>query len=140
MTEYVRKDQRGPIFVLAALLVVVLALATAVPALAAGRATYSWYGSTLYVAPHNEWTGATRNYDGSNVGIEMTGTTSGTFRVELHRGHLITNDYVGFATFDKSKFDKATWTNVGSGKYYFKFDNTQSSTKVSSSDVAMYSW
>ncbi|MCI8424242.1 MAG: hypothetical protein HFJ72_01060 [Adlercreutzia sp.] len=110
-----------------------------------GIEPYSWFGSTLQLGFKSKHTGETRWYDGTNVGIEMTSASSvpssstQTFNVELHRAHGITNDWIGTAKFKVTGFTKATWTNVGSGNYYFVFNN-QSNYSVKSNDVKMYSW
>lgn len=128
-----------------ALIALAIALSVFVPssiAFASEASTYSWYGSTLEVGGYSSWTGATRYYDGSNVGIEMTcrSSGSGTFDVELHRGYIVFNDYIGTVAFNVNGFTKGTWTNVGSGNYYFKFNNPRVGLNVYSNDVAMYSW
>lgn len=106
----------------------------------------SWYGSSLYMYKTTSVTGSTRYYDGSNVGIEMTCSTGGTnacdsyFSVELHRVSGLSDTYIGSAAFKRSGFTKATWTNVGSGYYYFKFVKCSDTQSISSNNVAMYSW
>lgn len=101
----------------------------------------SWCGDTLAV--QNSFTGQTRWYDGNNVGIEFTATSSsyGTLEVSLFRStSWITNEYIGTGYHHYPGWNKTTWSNVGSGNYYFKFTNTGSNAWVYSNDVAMYSW
>lgn len=111
-----------------------------------GPMACSWYGSSLYMYKTTSVSGSTRYYDGSNVGIEMTCTTGGTnacdsyFSVELHRVSGFSDTYIGSAAFKHNGFTKATWTNVGSGNYYFKFVKCSDTQSISSNSVAMYSW
>ena len=110
--------------------------------------TRSWYGSTLTLGKYDtSFKGATRYYNGQHVGIEMTcktkGATSGKskyFSVELHRKNGLVDTYIGSAAFKRKGFTKATWTNVGSGNYYFKFVRTSDGQSIHSNDVKMYSW
>lgn len=109
----------------------------------------SAYYSTLYFGGHGitKTIGATRYYDGQNVSISMTASSSGSgsacdpyFSVELHRAHGIFNDYVGSAAFKRDGFTGASWSNVGSGNYYFVFVKCDDGKYISSSDVHMMSW
>lgn len=112
--------------------------------------TRSWYGSTLDMTGTAQYTGSVRDYDGSNVGIEMTCYTTGSpsgcdryFSVELHRksgAFDSRDDYVGSAAFKRNGFTKATWTNVGAGRYCFKFVKCADNQVLHSNSVAMYSW
>lgn len=114
-----------------------------------GITPYSWFGSTLYFGGPEDITmldGEVRSYDGTNVGIEMTcsksmGTTCDDyFSVELWRGKPGSGTYVGSAGFAREGFTKATWSNVGSGDYAFRFVKCPDTQVIQSSDVAMYSW
>lgn len=100
----------------------------------------SWYGgeaSLLF-----SYSTTPRSFDGANVGIEMTctSTKAGSFTVELWRGSSrFSASRVGTANFSRQGFTKATWTNVGSGTYFFVFTNS-AGTLIKCSDIAMYSW
>ena len=100
----------------------------------------SWFGGTLTLV--TEQTFVPHNFDGSNVGIEMTASCSvnGTFTVSLYRSSFLGNSLVGTAAFKRNGFTKATWEGVGSGTYYFVCRKSADSKVVTSSDVAMYSW
>lgn len=111
-----------------------------------GVGAQSWYGSSLYLSA-TSYSGQKRYYDGNNVGIEMTCSAAGGsacdsyFSVELHRKNSLLEDtYIGSAPFKRNGFSKATWSNVGSGNYFFKFVKCSDSQSISSNDVAMYSW
>ncbi len=100
----------------------------------------SWYGGTLALKSSANL--GPFSFDGSNVGIEMTcsSSSSGSFRVVLYRGNRVGDGTkIGGALFSRQGFTKATWSNVGSGNYYFAMSNAGGAT-VTSSDVAMYSW
>lgn len=103
-------------------------------------APYSWYGSTMNLVS-TAFT-ASRYFDGSSLGIEMTCTSSmdGTFTVTLYKVANGQNVSMGSAYFKRIGFTKATWQGVGSGTYFFGFSKTFDGTRVSSSDVKMYSW
>lgn len=102
--------------------------------------TCSWYGGeATFTFTH---TTTPRYYDGTNVGIEMTCSSSkdGSFVVELWRGSSkLGGSYVGRAEFSRQGFTKATWSNVGSGNYFFVFTNN-AGTPITCSGIAMYSW
>lgn len=115
-----------------------------------GRSLYSWFGSSLDMSNTTEMSGATHYYYGNNLGIEMSCYTKGSsskcdtyFSVELHRltgSYYDVDEYVGSAAFKRNGFTKATWTNVGSGRYYFKFRKCPDGQSIHSDSVAMYSW
>ncbi len=100
----------------------------------------SWYGDTLNLL--NTQCFHDRYFDGNNVGIEMTASCpiDGTFTVSLLR---VTNGraaFVGSASFKRNGFTKATWEGVGSGTYRFVCKKPSDGKRVTSSDVAIYSW
>lgn len=103
--------------------------------------TRSWYG-TSFTFSSNLRLGA-HYYDGSNVGIEMTCSSSqpsGTFSVRLYRLSGATPTFIGNASFKQNGFNKATWSNVGAGTYYFVLSKAGDGISVTCSEVAMYSW
>ncbi|MBM6816432.1 hypothetical protein H6A23_04525 [Olsenella uli] len=100
----------------------------------------SWYGSTMVL--YTTFETASHHYDGSSVGIEMTcvSSSSGTFGVTLMRVEGSSSASLGTATFMRNGFTKATWEGVGSGVYYFVMSKPLDGVRVTSSDIAMYSW
>lgn len=104
----------------------------------ASRQSRSWYGTTLRLSSSGRT--STSYFDGNNVGIEMTCSSSkdGYFSVQLKRAS--DGSTVGTASFKYNGFTKATWTNVGPDSYYFAFSKQIDGAIVTSSDVAMYSW
>ncbi len=100
----------------------------------------SWYGTSASFK--NSVSLKAHNYDGSNVGIEMTcsSSRSGSFTVALYRGTKAdTKALIGSAQFSRNGFTKATWTNVGSGTYHFVLSGAGGTT-ITANDIAMYSW
>ena len=107
---------------------------------AIGVSTRSWYGDEANLL--STYSTTPRYFDGVNVGIEMncTSTKAGSFTVELWRGSSrFSASRVGTASFSRQGFTKATWTNVGSGTYFFVFTNS-AGTLIKCSGIAMYSW
>ena len=73
-------------------------------------------------------TGSTRSFNGSNINLKTVSKSSGHtaassryFTVALYRKNTIGSSYVGEASFLRDGTSNKTWTNVGSGKYYFYF-------------------
>ncbi len=100
----------------------------------------SWYGASATFKYSTSL--KVHNYDGSNVGIEMTcsSSKSGSFTVVLYRGTKAdTKALIGSAQFSRNGFTKATWTNVGSGTYLFVLSGAGGTT-ITANDIAMYSW
>lgn len=101
----------------------------------------SWHGYTLVLSLNTrtpEW-----DFDGNNIGVEMTCTASrnDSFTVTLYRiGSNDAKERVGSADLRYQGFSKATWTNVGPGTYFFEFEKKADGITVFSSDVAAYSW
>lgn len=100
----------------------------------------SWYGTSMAFS-RTAYT-SEYSFDGTNVGIEMTCTSSksGSFTVYLWRKTIGGSERVGSASFNRNGFTKATWTNVGSGTYFFILSKANDGTVVTCSDIAMYSW
>lgn len=98
----------------------------------------SWYGCSKTFSEATKL--GPYYFDGSSVGIEMTCSSSagGSFTVTLYRGSS-SGTRVGSATFSKKGFTKATWSNVGSGSYYFWISGIGTS-RITANDIAMYSW
>lgn len=87
-----------------------------------------WFENT-YKAPE-------RSYDGNNIAITITAHNSvpthinTTFTVTLYRKNWIGSSKIGSATFDRDCVGQtATWTNVGSGTYYFVFSKQGDGTR-----------
>ena len=103
-----------------AVFVFALVAAVVIPAVAFATSYTSTATFKVYLA------GASRSYSGTNILYTATGTPSGTnpaattYKVELYRDKLI-DDYIGSKSFPRSGQYGVTWTNVGSGKYYFCF-------------------
>jgi len=100
----------------------------------------AWFGSTMVL--YTTYETSTHYYDGNNVGIEMTcsSNASGTFNVTLMRIEGNSSASLGTAKFKRNGFTKATWEGVGPGAYYFVMSKPTDGRRVTSSDVAMYSW
>jgi hypothetical protein len=88
----------------------------------------SSYTSTLDL--YSTWQGATRVYSGNNITIDCDSSTfpvwpieSYFYTVKLYRNNpwWIGDDYIGSSSFPVNGYQSATWTNVGSGNYYFVF-------------------
>ncbi len=102
--------------------------------------TCSWYGGSASFRYSTSL--QAHSFDGSNVGIEMTcsSTRSGSFTVYLYRGTKAdTRVLIGSTQFSRNGFTKATWTNVGSGTYHFVLAGANGTT-ITANDIAMYSW
>lgn len=120
-------------------LLVAMAAALALPSTAyASAEPYSWYGNSFTLAS-GTWTTPVRYFDGNNIGIEMncSAARKGNFTVTCCRSNGAT---IGVKYFSYQGFTKATWPSAGPGNYYFKLSKVDDGVRVSSSDVAMYSW
>ena len=81
----------------------------------------AWFGSTLDLS--TAWSGPSRDYDGNNVGIEMTAwqeqgsyrPASDYFSAQLVRNNGWTSDWLGAKSMWRHGFSKVTWEGVGSG-------------------------
>lgn len=95
----------------------------------------AWYGASCTFS--DSWSSPRRYYDGENVGIEMSTQSSGagSFTVQLYKS----NRLIGSKAVTKNGFARATWENVGSGEYHFKFVD-RSGSRIACSDIAMFSW
>lgn len=118
-----------------AILAFALVAALAIPVVAYASSYYS----TLTLS--YQLRGTTRPYTGSNMHIYMTAsapvTPITTFKVELYRDKLI-DDYIGYSNFPRNGSKTATWSNVGSGSYYFFFSKANDGFTVTSNNVHMY--
>lgn len=109
----------------------------------------NYYESKLDFWTNNNWSnsfnGKVRWYGGSTVGIEMTchyvaessDSCDTHFSVELHRED---GSYIGSAAFPRNGYNKAEWTNVGPGNYYFRFVKCGDNSRFASNLVKMYSY
>lgn len=99
----------------------------------------SWYGDS-FTLKGKSWTSPSRYYEGSNIGIEMTcsSSVSGTLSVRCCSS---SGQCLGVRSFKYRGFTKATWSMPSPGTYYFRVEKTKLDTvPISSSDVKMYSW
>lgn len=105
----------------------------------------SSYWSTLSFK--GEHRGATRWYSENNVGISMTAYTTTPqqphhatiFAAELYRKNFIGFSFIGEATFPRNGYNSSTWTNVGSGNYYYWFIKARDGVVVRSNNVHLFS-
>lgn len=74
--------------------------------------------------------GATRSYTGNNLSIKTSCTTSSTgtvipassdFAISLTRQRTFGQDYIGRVDHPRNSTKTSTFSNVGSGKYFFSF-------------------
>lgn len=94
--------------------------------------------------------GQARSFDGQNLtmSIDAYSTTSGTtypassyFTATLYRYHSwASDDYIGSASYKRDGYTSKTWSNVGSGSYYWDFSKAIDGwwVKADSGDVKMY--
>lgn len=88
--------------------------------------------------------GTTRAFNGTNISISATATTNGvksefsTYSVTLYRKNLLSSERIGTVNMSMNGTSTRTWTNVGSGKYYFYFSKGTDGVTVSSKNVKMY--
>lgn len=95
------------------------------------------YVSTLSLV--YDFRGATRDYSGPGVYISVdkpSCNTAGTYTISLYRDKLI-DSRIGTVTRDRNKSGGATWTNAGSGRYYFRFQKSGDGATVTSKRVVM---
>lgn len=107
--------------------------------------TYSSYESSGWF--ENTYKAPERSYDGNNIGITITAHNSvpthinTTFTVTLYRKNFIGSSKVGSVTFSRScSGETHTFTNVGSGKYYFVFSKAGDGTREYLDYVHYYSY
>lgn len=102
----------------------------------------SSYTSTLYF--DSTLTGDTRYYNGNNITLSISAytgygqATGGNFSASLYRKNMITSDYIGKAYYTRNGYSTNTWSNVGSGNYYFYFSKAIDGVEVYSNSVSMY--
>lgn len=88
--------------------------------------------------------GATRSYSGSNISISPTGAScSGcvptTYNISLWRNVSFGSDNrIGTLQCPRASNCLRTWTNVGSGDYYFVFERAADGGVQTVSTVYMY--
>ncbi len=119
--------------------VLVIVSAFSAPAIAlASEETCSWYGDSFSFSSGTVRIPA-RYFDGSNIGLEMncSATANGMFNVACYRGDGAS---VGMRKISYQGFSKVTWPSVGPGDYYFHLTKIRDGVRVSSSDVAFFSW
>ncbi len=134
-------SRRAPVRKAALVLAIVLSVLVSNVAIASSYWSTLWFGTSL--------TGATRSYVGANIHIDMHSTTNGeccnaqsVYYIRLYRNTCwvwCTVDYIGEVTAPRNGWSGTkTWSNVGSGNYYFYFYKTNDGVHVSSDDVHMY--
>lgn len=113
------------------------------------------YKSTLDF--QGEYEGLKRYYKYSHISYEATASAyvyktpvssnntfyAKTYYVSLYRKRgFLFSDYIGKKALSRYKYGKATWTNVGSGNYYFRFDKARDGVTIKSRNVKMrsYKW
>lgn len=131
-------------------LVCVMALITLLVSVTSVKASASWYGWT-YATFSVAVNGAARYYDGNNVGLNWSGDThnsnpnhsnnGGGFTITLQRK----NAWGGWTTIGSYRADRnrgggATWSNVGSGTYRFRFTKANDGTTEYVRGIEMFSW
>ena len=85
----------------------------------------SYYSSASF---GNTLRGATRSYSGSNITISMSGVTCNGCAVSAYNISLWRNvswgadQRIGTSQCPSNYACQKTWTNVGSGNYYFYFE------------------
>lgn len=98
----------------------------------------SWYGDSFSFSSGTVRL-SSRYFDGNNIGLEMncSATGAGRFSVTCYRANGAS---VGTRSFSYKGFTKATWPGAGPGNYYFCLTKNRDGVRVSSSDVALFSW
>lgn len=93
------------------------------------------------------FTGAKRSYKGKHMKISATCEEDhhcpghNTYNVTLKRNvKWGIDDKIGTKKMDRCGYDSATWTNVGSGTYYFVFSKSSDWVTLSSENVTMRSY
>ncbi|MEK3992775.1 MULTISPECIES: hypothetical protein [Robertmurraya] len=90
----------------------------------------SSYVSTFSILTSSGFKGATRSYDGSNLGITTYGKTadgqsaygtSSIFYIALYRDNTWADDHIGTVTHSRTADSTSKWSSVGKGNYYFTF-------------------
>lgn len=111
----------------------------------AGTALASSYWSTLDYK--TQAIGAVRSYSGSNVAISLTSVQSGPGVSTTHRVTLVRRtcaivcweDQIGSVNVPRNGASgQRTWTNVGSGNYYFYFTKAADGVRITSNNVHMW--
>ncbi len=102
----------------------------------------SSYTSTL--AFQGEHTGPTREYTGTDMRWRGTTYTRGQaaimsnyFDVSLYRKNIIGSSYIGTVTCNRTGSHNLSWSNVGSGKYYFYYVKARDGADVVSDAITM---
>lgn len=73
--------------------------------------------------------GTTRSYDGKNIAINTSTSSSGgstiasssEYKIELYRQKTFGQDYIGKVNHPRNGSKTSSWGNVGAGKYFFHF-------------------
>jgi hypothetical protein len=95
----------------------------------------SSYTSTFDVYSSSGFTGPTRYYNGQDISIKTynkstSGSgTSTTFSIALYRDGWL-NDYIGTVSHSRTSDSTSTFSNVGSGDYFFKFWKNDDGVRV----------
>lgn len=107
------------------------------------------YYSTL--AFQGEHTGQTRTYTHKNISysasaystlggktVTVNSKYAKTYTVSLYRKTgWFTSEKVGSSNLSRYQYGSASWTNVGTGDYYFYFTKARDGVDVNSSNVVM---
>ena len=119
--------------------VLVCVMALILPAVALASSYYS----SLEVTGGRVWKGANRFYNGTNVHIscDTHSKGDGNYKVTLFRHRTMQrDDKIGSVSMPRNGVGKKTWTNVGSGTYHFKFDNTSSKYTIYCDNNKVHMW
>jgi hypothetical protein len=110
-------------------------------------ASASWYGSSASFSA--KLTGASRYYDGNNVGLNWGNAYNDSpshvnngdgFTISLQRKNGIGWITIGSVWCERQGGGGANWTNVGSGTYRFIFSKSNDGTWQYIPYIEMFSW
>lgn len=120
----------------------ILVVAAQMLSVVAFAATNSIYTSEL--AFHGQHTGVTHEYTGTDMHwygttYEEYGTAGNptVFTVCLYRDNLFFDDKIGTKELPREGYHNVTWSNVGSGKYYFFYSKARDEANVCSDCITM---
>lgn len=108
----------------------------------AGTAVAASYWSTLDYTV--QVVGAVRSYNCNNISLSLTSAQSGPGVSTTHRATLVrrtcfivcNEDTIGSVNVPRNGASgQRTWTNVGSGNYYFYFTKANDGVRITSNNV-----
>ena len=105
------------------------------------------YAATEYTANlafQGDHTGPTREYTGQDMNWSGYTYTRGQlphmpdiFRIYLYRKNFIGSTCIGHVDRPREGYHDVSWTNVGSGKYYFVYVKARDGADVVSDEITM---